>query len=132
MILLIDTTEFDAAAQESALMLLLQAHGMVEMRDLVREVAEVLANSGWRDTGNGAPPQERDVGPGRVGAGPPVPALVAGRGGQGARVLQPGCGCPMWGGVGAARGTAVHGPARPDGAGLAPARPWPSVATLPA
>lgn len=59
---LIDATEFEAAAQEAALMLLLQAHGMVEMRDLIREVADVLASSGWRDTGNGAPPQERDVG----------------------------------------------------------------------
>ena len=62
MTLLVDTTEFEAAAQEAALLLLLHAHGMVEMRDLIREVAEVLANSGWRDTGNGAPPQERDVG----------------------------------------------------------------------
>lgn len=60
--LLVDATDFEASAQEAALMLLLQAHGMVEMRDLIREVAEVLANSGWRDTGNGAPPQERDVG----------------------------------------------------------------------
>ena len=42
-------------------MLLLQAHGMVEMRDLIQEVAEVLGGSGWRDTGNGAPPDERDV-----------------------------------------------------------------------
>jgi hypothetical protein len=62
MVHLIDPAEFEAAVQESALMLLLQAHGMVEMRDLIREVAEVMANSGWRDTGNGAPPQEHDVG----------------------------------------------------------------------
>jgi hypothetical protein len=61
MTLLIDTGEFDAAAQEAALMLLLQANGMVEMRDLIKEVAEVLAGSGWRDTGNGAPPDDRDV-----------------------------------------------------------------------
>lgn len=59
--LLIEVGEFDAAAQEAALMLLLQADGMVEMLDLIREVAEVLANSGWRDTDNGAPPDERDV-----------------------------------------------------------------------
>jgi hypothetical protein len=59
--LLIDVADFDAAAQEAALMLLLQANGMVEVRDLIREVAEVLASSGWRDTGNGAPPDERDV-----------------------------------------------------------------------
>lgn len=61
MTLLIDPSEFDAAAQEAALMLLLQANGMVEMRDLIKEVAEVLAGSGWRDTGNGAPPDDRDV-----------------------------------------------------------------------
>jgi hypothetical protein len=61
MTLLIDVGEFEAAAQEAALMLLLQANGMVEMRDLVKEVAEVLAGSGWRDTGNGAPPDDRDV-----------------------------------------------------------------------
>ena len=42
-------------------MLLLQAHGMVEMRELIQEVAEVMTNSGWRDLGNGAPPDERDV-----------------------------------------------------------------------
>jgi len=58
---LLDLGEFDGAAQEAALMLLLQAHGMVEMRELVREVAEVLAGSGWRDAGDGAPPDERDV-----------------------------------------------------------------------
>ena len=34
---------------------------MVEVRDLIREVADVLAGSGWRDAGNGAPPDERDV-----------------------------------------------------------------------
>jgi hypothetical protein len=58
---LIDSGEFESAVQEASLMLLLQANGMVEMRDLIREVAEVLASSGWRDTGNGAPPDERDV-----------------------------------------------------------------------
>jgi hypothetical protein len=42
-------------------MLLLGARGMVEMRELVREVAEILSSSGWRDTGNGAPPDETDV-----------------------------------------------------------------------
>jgi hypothetical protein len=61
MMLLVDAGDFDTAAQEAALMLLLQADGMVEMRDLIREVADVLASSGWRDTGNGAPPAERDV-----------------------------------------------------------------------
>ena len=59
--LLIDESEFDVAAQEAALMLLLQARGMVEVRDLIKEVAEVLGGSGWRDTGDGAPPDERDV-----------------------------------------------------------------------
>jgi hypothetical protein len=58
---LIDAVEFDSAAQEAALMLLLSARGMVEVRELVREVAEILAGSGWRDTGNGAPPDDRDV-----------------------------------------------------------------------
>jgi len=61
MALLIDESEFDVAAQEAALMLLLQARGMVEVRDLIKEVAEVLGGSGWRDTGDGAPPDERDV-----------------------------------------------------------------------
>jgi len=42
-------------------MLLLQANGMVEMRELVAEVAEVLAGSGWRDTGDGSPPDDSDV-----------------------------------------------------------------------
>lgn len=42
-------------------MLLLQANGMVEMRDLIKEVADVLAGSGWRDAGSGAPPDEPDV-----------------------------------------------------------------------
>ena len=42
-------------------MLLLQADGMVDFADLVREVADVMAGSGWRDTGNGAPPDDRDV-----------------------------------------------------------------------
>ena len=59
--LLIDESEFDVAAQEAALMLLLQARGMVEVRDLIKEVAEVLGGSGWRDMGDGAPPDERDV-----------------------------------------------------------------------
>jgi hypothetical protein len=61
MSLLLDETEFDTAVQEAVLMLLLQAHGMVEVRDLIKEAAEVLGSSGWRDTGNGAPPDERDV-----------------------------------------------------------------------
>jgi hypothetical protein len=61
MALLIDESDFEVAAQEAALMLLLQARGMVEARDLIKEVAEVLGGSGWRDTGNGAPPDERDV-----------------------------------------------------------------------
>jgi hypothetical protein len=34
---------------------------MVEMRELVAEVAEVLAGSGWRDTGDGSPPDDSDV-----------------------------------------------------------------------
>ena len=59
--LLIDEGEFEAASQEAALMLLLRAHGMVEVRALIQEVAEVLAGSGWRDTGDGTPPDERDV-----------------------------------------------------------------------
>jgi hypothetical protein len=58
---LLDTTGFDGAAQEAAMMLLLQANGMVEMRELVAEVAEVLAGSGWRDTGDGSPPDDSDV-----------------------------------------------------------------------
>ena len=61
MSLLLDETEFDTAVQEAVLMLLLQARGMVEVRDLIKEAAEVLSTSGWRDTGNGAPPDERDV-----------------------------------------------------------------------
>ena len=61
MSLLLDETEFDIAVQEAVLMLLLQARGMVEVRDLIKEAAEVLSSSGWRDTGNGAPPDERDV-----------------------------------------------------------------------
>jgi len=59
--MLIDAGDFECAAQEAALMLLVQAGGMVEMRELIGEVAEVLASSGWRDTGNGAPPDDRDV-----------------------------------------------------------------------
>ncbi len=59
---LIDGSEFDSAAQEAALMLLLGARGVVELRELVREVAEIMAGSGWRDTGNGNPPGDRDVG----------------------------------------------------------------------
>jgi hypothetical protein len=58
---LIDPGEFDAAVQEAAVMLLLQADGMVDFADLVREVVDVMAGSGWRDTGNGAPPDDRDV-----------------------------------------------------------------------
>ncbi len=58
---LIDTTDFDSAAQEAAMLLLIGARGMVEVRELIREVAEILTGSGWRDTGNGAPPDERDV-----------------------------------------------------------------------
>jgi hypothetical protein len=61
MSLLIDETEFEAAVQEAGLMLLLGASGMVEARELIQEVAEVLAGSGWRDTGDGTPPQELDV-----------------------------------------------------------------------
>jgi hypothetical protein len=34
---------------------------MVEARDLIKEVADVLAGSGWRDTGDGTPPEELDV-----------------------------------------------------------------------
>jgi hypothetical protein len=58
---LVDPADFDSAAQEAALMLLLGARGMVETRELIQEVAEILTSSGWRDTGNGAPPDERDV-----------------------------------------------------------------------
>ncbi len=58
---LIDDADFDSAVQEAALMLLLRARGPVEVRGLVQEAAEVLAGSGWRDTGNGHPPDERDV-----------------------------------------------------------------------
>lgn len=61
MSLLIDESEFEAAAQEAALMLLLRSTGMVEERELVKEVAEVLADSGWRDTGDGSPPDDLDV-----------------------------------------------------------------------
>ncbi|HEX6872651.1 MAG TPA: hypothetical protein VF163_16255 [Micromonosporaceae bacterium] len=59
---LLEPTGFDAAVQEAALMLLLRANGMVEVRELIGEVVEVIVGSGWRDTGNGAPPDERDVG----------------------------------------------------------------------
>lgn len=58
---LIDENEFEAAAQEAALMLLLRSGGMVEDRELIKEVAEVLAGSGWRDTGDGTPPEDLDV-----------------------------------------------------------------------
>lgn len=58
---LLDSVEFDGAAQEATLMLLLQAGGMVETRELIKEVADVLAGSGWRDAGTGAPPDEPDV-----------------------------------------------------------------------
>jgi hypothetical protein len=61
MALLIDEADFDSAAQEAGLMLLLGATGMVEARELIQEVAEVLAGSGWRDIGDGTPPQELDV-----------------------------------------------------------------------
>jgi hypothetical protein len=59
--LLVDETEFELAAQEAGLLLLLQARGMVEARDLIQEVASVMAGSGWRDTGRGTPPEEADV-----------------------------------------------------------------------
>jgi hypothetical protein len=58
---LIDNGDFDGGAQEAALMLLLQAGGMVEMQELVREVAEVLAGSGWRDTGGDTMPDDRHI-----------------------------------------------------------------------
>jgi hypothetical protein len=59
--LLMDQGDFESAAQESALMLLLQAHGMAESRELIKEVAEVLASSGWRDVTDGSPPDDNDV-----------------------------------------------------------------------
>lgn len=59
--LLLDDGEFDGAAQEAALMLLLQAGGMVELRELTTEVADLMAGSGWRDLGSGSPPGEADV-----------------------------------------------------------------------
>lgn len=59
--LLVEPDEFDGAVQEAALMLLLGANGMVEVRELVSEVTEVVVGSGWRDTGNGAPPDDADV-----------------------------------------------------------------------
>jgi hypothetical protein len=58
---LIDDGEFEAASQEAALMLLLRSGGMVDERELVKEVADVLAGSGWRDTGDGTPPEDLDV-----------------------------------------------------------------------
>jgi hypothetical protein len=61
MALLVDDGEFESAAQEAALMLLLRSAGLVETRDLITEVAEVLAGSGWRDTGDGTPPDDLDV-----------------------------------------------------------------------
>jgi hypothetical protein len=62
--MLIDSDDFDRATQEAALMLLLQANGVVDVRQLVTEVADVIAGSGWRESGNGAPPDERGVGRG--------------------------------------------------------------------
>ena len=56
-----DGPVIEAAAQEAALMLLLRSGGMVDQRDLVKEVADVLAGSGWRDTGDGTPPEDLDV-----------------------------------------------------------------------
>jgi hypothetical protein len=56
-----DQGDFESAAQESALMLLLQAHGPAESRELIKEVAEVLASSGWRDVSDGSPPDDSDV-----------------------------------------------------------------------
>ncbi|HEY7222998.1 MAG TPA: hypothetical protein VH561_05185 [Micromonosporaceae bacterium] len=58
---LIDEGDFESAAQEAGLMLLLSSGGMVDARDLIKEVAEVLGSSGWRDTGDGTPPEELDV-----------------------------------------------------------------------
>lgn len=58
---LIDEGDFEAAAQEAALMLLLRSGGLVDQRELVKEVADVLAGSGWRDAGDGAPPEDLDV-----------------------------------------------------------------------
>jgi hypothetical protein len=58
---LVDDGDFEAAAQEAALMLLLRSGGMVDQRELVKEVADVLAGSGWRDTGDGSPPEDLDV-----------------------------------------------------------------------
>jgi hypothetical protein len=59
---LVDGDDFEGAVQEVALMLLLLAGGMVEMRSLIEEVTEVVAGAGWRDTGNGDPPDEAEVG----------------------------------------------------------------------
>jgi len=59
--LLIDEGDFESAVQEAGLMLLLRSGGMVDARDLIKEVAEVLAGSGWRDTGDGTPPEDLDV-----------------------------------------------------------------------
>jgi hypothetical protein len=58
---LVESDDFDRAVQEAGLMLLLQASGPVEVPQLVREVADVVAGSGWRDVGDGAPPDDRDV-----------------------------------------------------------------------
>jgi hypothetical protein len=58
---LLDPGDFDGAAQEAAILLLLGASGMVRVHELIREVADVLTGSGWRDTGNGAPPDESAV-----------------------------------------------------------------------
>ena len=95
--LLVDDGDFDGAAQEAALMLLLQAGGMVEMRELIREVAEVLASSGWRDTGNGAPPTT-------VTSAAPCGLWSAGANfgpwwrRERGRASRPGSGCPSVGG----------------------------------
>jgi hypothetical protein len=58
---LLEPGDFDGAAQEAAMMLLLRAAGMVEVGELVAEVTDVVAGSGWRDVGSGSPPHESDV-----------------------------------------------------------------------
>jgi len=64
---LVESDDFDRATQEAALMLLLQANGVVDVGQLVTEVADVIAGSGWRDAGDGTPPDERGVGRGVAG-----------------------------------------------------------------